>query len=221
MTILQTLRFLSDWISSGLLLLATVLFLPLAEKWIRARPLDSRRAKQYLWLSVAGVLLVIPAAVFPAYWETGVLGQHRTVNEAYSAFLFVWFIAAAMWLASSNQYATAVNVLAANARLPLTVLLVAGLALTHNGYAVGSDLISGRLAGFDQQMRARYATLQGCRDRAEPMCELDPIQAVPTTYYVLDISADPHDWVNVAYARYFGVPEVRLITTGSTNHVRH
>ncbi len=103
MTVLQTIRFSIDWLSGGALLLATILFVPLAARWAAAWPKESRRATQIMWLSVAGLVLVIPAAVFPAYWETGILGQHRTVNSAYFAFLVLWFVAVAMWLASGSR----------------------------------------------------------------------------------------------------------------------
>ena len=83
MTALQTLRFSVDWVS---------------ERCVAARDRTVRAVGREVGASpgaaalapplvadlavVAGLLLVIPAAVFPAYWETGILGtasnrQHR------------------------------------------------------------------------------------------------------------------------------------------------
>lgn len=216
MTALQTLRFSSEWVSSGALLLATVLFLPMAEKWSRRRPQNPHRVTQYLWLLAAGLLLVIPIAVFPAYWETSVLGQHRTVNMAYFAFLILWFIAAAMWVMSGSAKSSIVRAFGDELRLPLALLLLAALALTRNSYALGSDFVSGRLAGFDLEMDRRYAALRACQERGDRTCVIEPIQNKPASFVVLDVSADPSDYVNVAYARYFGLAEVRLIPAGGS-----
>jgi hypothetical protein len=89
-----------------------------------------------IWLA-AGLLLVIPAAVFPAYWETGLLGQHRTVNTAYFAFLVLWFTATAIWVAGDGRHAHALRQFSNQFRVPLAILLLAALAVTHNSYALG------------------------------------------------------------------------------------
>jgi hypothetical protein len=210
MTALQTLRFTSAWASSGALLLATLLLVPLADGLMHRHLTGPRHAARYLRLSMTGLLLVVPIAVFPAYWETGILGQHRTVNTAYFAFLILWFIAAAMWLASGTRRANAVKLFGHQVRLPLALLLFAALALTGNGYVVGSDLISGRLAAFDREMTGRDDELDACRERGQTTCRIEPIHVRPASFYVVDISPDPANWVNVSYARYFRVREVRL-----------
>lgn len=210
MTVLQTIRFSIDWLSGGALLLATILFVPLAAKWAAAWPKESRRATQIMWLSVAGLVLVIPAAVFPAYWETGILGQHRTVNSAYFAFLVLWFVAVAMWLASGSAHARALEDISNMLRVPLAVLLLAALAFTHNSYALGVDVVSGRLSAFERELAGRNAQLQACHDRAERACRVSPILIRPASFFFLDVSEDPADWVNASYARYFDLDEVRL-----------
>jgi len=37
----------------------------------------------------------------------------------------------------------------------------------------------------------------------------------------MDISVNPHDWVNVAYARYYRLAQVRMRGADSGDHVRH
>jgi len=214
MTALQTLRFSVDWVSSGALLLATVLFVPLAAKWAQSwAPQPSRRRSLLIWLA-AGLLLVIPAAVFPAYWETGILGQHRTVNTAYFAFLVLWFTATAIWVAGDGRHPRALRQFSNQFRLPLAILLLAALAVTRNSYALGLDLVSGRLATFSREMTSRDAALRACHERGDQTCHLEGIQARPASFLVLDVSTDPRDFVNESYARYFGVREVRLVSGG-------
>jgi hypothetical protein len=220
MSALQTLRFVSDWASNGSLLLATVLFAPIAARLWSRHAQAPRFVAAGFWLSVVGLTLVVPMGVFPAYWETGILGQHRTVNTAYFAFLVLWFMAVSMWVASGSRLARALTSFGHEWRLPLAVLLLAALALTHNSYALGLDFVNGRFAAFDREMAARERALNACRDERRASCEIEAIRTRPASFFVLDISSDPNDWVNVAYARYFGLAEVRL-STPDTNHVRN
>jgi hypothetical protein len=220
MSALQTLRFVGDWASSGSLLLATVVFAPMAVRLLGRHAPGPRLARQGFWLAVAGLLLVVPVGVFPAYWETGILGQHRTVNTALFAFLIFWFIAVSMWVTSGSRRASALSLFGHEWRLPLALLLVAALALTRNSYALGVDFVDGRFGAFHREMAARERALGECRDLARTSCEIEPIRTRPASFFVLDVSADPNDWVNVAYARYFGVAEVRLSAPDSS-HVRH
>jgi hypothetical protein len=220
MSALQTLRFAGDWASSGSLLVATVLVAPMAAKLWGAQTEDPRSISQGFWLAAAGLLLVVPISVFPAYWETGILGQHRTVNVAHFAFLVVWFVAVSLWMACGGARANALKSFGREWRLPLVAVLLAALALTGNSYALGLDFFEGRFAAFDREMKARERALAACRDAAESSCALEAIHAKPASFFVLDASANPQDWVNVAYARYFGLAEVRL-NAADPGDVRH
>jgi hypothetical protein len=219
MTALQTVRFLATWIASGPLLIASMLWLAHANRLAPALP--RARGRLSLVLCVLGLLLVVPLAAFPAYWTTGVLGQHRTMNTAYFAFLILWFTALGLWSASDSVRANVVGAVAREFRILLTLVLLVSLALTQNSYAVGADLLSGRFTRFDQKMRQRNLTLRQCRDAGRATCELDPLDTIPASFFVLDISAEPRDWVNVAYGRYYGIAQVRLRPDPSRDHVRH
>jgi hypothetical protein len=219
LTALQTVRFLAAWVSSGPLLVASVLWLSQAGRLGPAPELRQRRL--HLMLCVAGILLVVPLSTFPAYWATGMLGQHRTMNTAYFAFLILWFIALGLWSAADSARAGAVRAAAVTLRTPLTLVLLMSLALTQNSYAVGADLMSGRFSRFDERMRQRNLTLRHCREAGRATCEIDPIEIAPASFFVLDISADPRDWVNVAYARYFGLAQVRRRPVPFSDHVRY
>jgi hypothetical protein len=220
MSALQTLRFAGDWASSGSMLLATALLAPVAAKLWARHVEDPRSIKQGFWLAAAGLLLVVPISVFPAYWETGILGQHRTVNVAHFVFLMVWFIAVSLWLASGSTRANALISFGHEWRLQLALMLVVALALTHNSYALGLDFFEGRFTAFDREMKARERALAACRDAAESTCAIEAIHTKPASFFVLDVSANPHDWVNVAYARYFRLAEVRL-SPAEAGDVRH
>lgn len=207
MTALQTVRFVAQWSTSGPLLIASAIWIGYAERIAAAIP--ARRLQRVLIACVAGLVLVVPLAAFPAYWATGILGQHRTINTAYFAFLLLWFSAIAFWCARRSNTTLACAALCQRLRAPLAILLLVAVGLTNNSYAAGSDLVSGKLVAFDRAMTARYATLAACRSRRAPVCELAPVE-VPPSLFSLEVSADEGNWVNVAYARYFGVSHVRL-----------
>ena len=219
MTALQTVRFVGGWVSSGPLLIASALWMGHADRF--AGLVDRARARVPLLLCCAGIALAVPISVFPAYWATGILGQHRTVNTAYFVFLIFWFAGLALWSVSGGKSARAVQAFARELGVPLAVLLVVSLGLARNSYALGEDLARGRLASFDREMSERDRALRECRLTGQRPCDIAAIQTVPASFFVLDVSADPRDWVNVAYARYYGLSEVRLGPHGSIDHVRH
>jgi hypothetical protein len=207
LTALQTLRFAAEWTTSGALLLGSLLFLPIAEKLSRVEPWRSigRPAAAAL---AAGTIAVIPVSVFPAYWATGMLGQHRTVSVAYFVFLLLWFSAltalvAVGWAPGSNGWLRDRRV-----RGPAFALLAASLAITHNGYGVAADLARGRARLFARAMAARFAALDRCAETPAARCGLEPIAVIPESFYAVDISSDPNDWVNAGYAAYFGLGQV-------------
>lgn len=221
MTALQTLRFESDWVSSGLLLLATILFIPLADRFCVSAAGTERTGTR--WLAVSALVAAVPLSVFPAYWATGILGQHRTLNTAYVVFLIGWFIAVAMWIAAPGGRIAGLRSAARRIRGPAAVLLFIALALTRNSYGLALDVVTGRLTGLDRELSARYAALDACRLGGEQTCTLPALHAKPESMFVIDIAPDPKDWVNVAYARYFGVPAVQRAPVSTTTHpdVRH
>jgi len=205
-TALQTLRFGAAWIVSGPLILATALFVPVAGRWGSDRN-GSRRGRRLAALAI-GMLMVIPLATFPAYWETGTLGQHRTVDVAYFVFLVLWFTAAAAWAGGESHAVRTLSAFADGWRLPFAAAFVVGAAFTANGYGVASDFASRRFAHFDAELIARYAGLDRCHQQHLARCDVAPLADRPVSFAFVDVSPSPSNFVNAAYARYFGANAV-------------
>jgi hypothetical protein len=125
-----------------------------------------------------------------------------------------------LWVASGGARASALRSFGHEWRLQLALMLVVALALTHNSYSLGLDFFEGRFTAFDREMKVRERTLAACRDAAAPTCAIAAIHTKPASFFVLDVSANPQDWVNVAYARYFRLAEVRL-SAADPGDVRH
>jgi hypothetical protein len=208
---LQTVRFLSDWAAGGAWILASVLAAPalatLVPERLRA---DAGLRRDLQMLLIGAMVAAVPAAAFPAYWATGILGQHRTVNLAFLACLLAWFAWLAVWSAAGGPAARALQRVMQGVRAPLAAFTLLALVGTGNLRLLALDVATGRLAAFDGEMRARAATLSACKVEGVPACAIEPIRVWPAVFFVLDVSSDPHDWVNEAYARFYGVRTVTL-----------
>jgi hypothetical protein len=207
LTAMQTVRFAFEWATSGTLLLATALFLPIARRIVAALPQWRRLTARQTGALAAAPFFAIPAGVFPPVWATGVLGQHRTVGVAYSAFLILWFVAV-IALEARGVWPVMTDRAPRGLAIALTVALAGAIAFTGNGYTATSDLATGRLRQFDAAMSNRYAALERCRQRGVERCAIAPLPDLPASLYVLDISDNPSHWINEGYALFFGVKQV-------------
>jgi hypothetical protein len=209
MTVVQTVRFAADWSTNGSLLLASLMYLPLGSALVHAAPrVRALGHKHTVLLLLAGTVGVIPLSVFPAYWASGDLGQHRTISVAYFIFLPLWFTTltaalAAGWLPAPDRWMADRRIQAA-----AFVLLVLSLGFTHNAHGVAVDFAYGRPAAFDREMSARFSQLRVCSTTPDRPCVIPPLSVKPESFSLPDISSDPNDWVNAGYASYFGLRRV-------------
>jgi hypothetical protein len=201
-------RFAAQWATSGPLLLATLLYIPLGVEVARRSPIFQRLSPARAGALAAGAFATIPAAVFPAYWETGLLGQHRTVSVSYFVFLVLWFAAVTAMLSGRKIPGSADWLASTGPRWVTAALFILSLTTTHNGYTVAADLTYGRGAAFDREMSRRHEALDTCRRDARETCEIPRIVNKPESFFVLDVSGDPSNWINSAYAGYFHVRAV-------------
>ncbi len=207
MTGLQTARFLGDWVSNGVVLIASILLASMGIRPARRLAPEPMQQRALLAIALVGIVIVVPVVVFPTYWETGMLGGHRGVNMAFFVFLLLWFFALTLWMTGS-RHADMLQSLGRELRVGLVVLMLVGLTVTRNGYALGFDAIDGQLGRFDMEMRAREAALGSCRSNGELTCTITALQTKPASFVVADVSSDPRNWVNVAYARYYRLSSV-------------
>lgn len=217
MTAMQTVRFGATWATAGTLLLATMLFIPLAER-IAATDRFWRELprREFITLLVAP-FAAIPLGIFPAFWATGLLGQHRTVSVAYAAFVALWFVAT---LAVAGRGLIPGSALAAPApfRPALACALAVAIAFTGNGYTVMTDLMTGRARRFAEAMAGRSAMLAVCRPAGTRPCVIPRLPDPPRVTYVSDEAADA-EWAVQSHARYLGVSHVELAP--APDDVRH
>lgn len=202
---LQTGRFALTWATDPALLLCSAFYLPLSRRLATTEQRFANAFGLRPWMTSTALLAVIFLCAFPAYWGTGILGQHRTMNVAYCFFLPLWFLNLTTW--DVHVFSKRWNVLP---RLSPTIVGLLGIALIlllnldRNGGDAVRDLVTGRAARFDGQMEHRYPLLVKARTNDLPVM-LPAIADPPESLPLYELRDDPHHWVNQCYALYFGL----------------
>jgi hypothetical protein len=200
MSALQTLRFAATWIVSPPLLIASLGFVLLRNTILPfLDPITSRLRPA---MTGTGLALVIFLCAFPAYWGTGILGQHRTINVACFFFLPLWFLNLAVCL---RAWSPRLPALSLSQLSPLLLVLGLSTIVSGNGLASVMDLVSGRARSSSEQLETRYRLLREAAQRAEGTVLLPLIKEPPKSIYVLDIRPDPDFLQNKDYALWFGL----------------
>ncbi|NQY09876.1 MAG: hypothetical protein HRT71_10240 [Flavobacteriales bacterium] len=193
MSVAQTGRFFVSWVLSIPLILLSILYYFLHKKLVEGITLFAKSF--YLIPVVSGGLLLFTIFIgsFPAYWSTGMLGQHRTMNVSYFLFIITWFVNLSVCF---NHFKIPSFQITQNRRYMVLILIWVSLVFTKNGYHVIADLASDSAVKFNQQMEERYTTFTNSGDTVY----FDLISNPPKTLFVLDITDDPNHWLNEGYS---------------------
>ncbi len=180
MALAQEVRFIATWITNPGFILISIFTVPMAQKLIEENELQKKYFFLHPLISTALLLGLIFCGLFPPYWATGILGQHRSVNVAYFFFLIGWFLLLFNWVAYFNQKGVEMEF-----RLPKFVyaiglpLLLISLLATNNSREAVIDLVSGQASTYNQEMRQRSFQLAQCAQLSENVCKINEIQTFP------------------------------------------
>ncbi len=210
-TILQIMRFAFNWISNLPFLISTFLFASYAIKHRDqySFPVELSCLKPVFFpLALIGMVFI---CIFPAYYMTGILGQHRTVNAACFFFTLFWFTAIAVLakrygnskIANVNEIVTLFN-FNKRFRFLLILALFIGLAATKNGQDCLMDILCKKANRFDTEMKNRNKILENPGNKRK-LVHLKPLNTKPASLFVLDLNSDTASWVNSSQAQYYGV----------------
>lgn len=209
MSTLQTGRFPLQWMACPALLLLSVIWWMNHRNLAQRFPLIGKGFGLAPLTSLSALFGVVFLCVFPAYWSTGILGQHRTANVACFFFLPLWFVNLAVF---ATRFGGTVLRLHDTDRRRVTaalLLLVAlDLGFTGNSGNAIADLVTGRAERSDEQLWKRYDLLREAAHRPDRVATLPFIGDPPKSIYVLDLRG-PSFLVNQDYAAWFGLKEVR------------
>ena len=205
----QSLRFTGLWLLSPITLSGSLLLWTAYEILPEQVKVSARSLYGYRWPLLLLPFTLVFIAAYPAYWSTGILGQHRTIDQACGFFVPVWCVVVLVW--RSDPRRSAASPLPAFVNTGASLLLALSIILTGNGIKVIADLTSGRASAFAQEMTARFDLMQQASTDASNVVKVPPVQQVPRSLMFMEISDEPFFWVNQAHAQYFGLLEKRIV----------
>ena len=207
-SLLQIIRFSFFWIFSLALIFASIIYLPIHQQWKEQSIWIKNSFYLNRWVSIFILFAIIFICVFPAYWATGILGQHRTLNVAYFFFLMMRFINLSVWFNTLSRIKT-IN-LSKKLINSLAFLFLVGILFMGNGYYALVDIFSGKAQEYKTQLDKRNATLLTAAKTKPQKIILPPITARPKTLFVIEISKDPKFWTNQGYNTYFRLDSTEI-----------
>jgi len=199
MSFRQEVSFLLIWLSNFAFVFGTFLFIPIAGKLSDTIPFF-RHIRVSPIVSSILLLFLVFLGLFPAYWGTGMMGQHRTVNTVYFFFLIGWFVNIVIWVDFLKRRRGFTF-----ARLPNYVyvvgvpILLCTLLFSNNTKIAIADLVRGRAYRYDKLVYRRYAQFEQCaRDGNVDNCPVERITDLPTTitnpYYETEVQCEKWFW---------------------------
>lgn len=198
----QTIRFSLEWISSLPLILISVLYYKVNKKLTAKLFIFKKSFYLTPIISTSFLFILVFIGSFPAYWSTGILGQHRTMNVSYLLFLIMWFVNLTV-IYNKLEFTKKIKY----ARIISYVLIFISLIFTKNGYYLIHDLKTQNCKEFNLQMEDRYTIIKNSTDTAY----FESIKNKPKTLFVLDITNNPRNWQNQGYGIYFDKPNLQIM----------
>ncbi len=207
MSALQAVRFIGTWVLSPALLAFSVLYIPV-HRYLREHvPAMKNVLRLSPWIIALLPFFLVMASTFPAYWGTGLLGQHRTINVACLFFIPLWFLNLSLWLERRPLRKLADMKLPPRAIGIAMVLALLGLNLTGNGYAANSDLFSGRAMNYDRVMLKRETEVRAAAQDPSTRVTFIRLPDPPRTLPSYEELGPLRRWMVDCEARFFGAEE--------------
>ena len=214
---MQMPRFFFSWVSFSPLLIGSILFVPISLKLNKYSALF-RKLALYKPLTLFALLWgVLFLCIFPPYWSTAILGQHRTLNTACFFFVFAWF-AFLHTIYSRNDLAERISsVLNRPVKTVLIILLFTTLLFSGNGGTALMDFASGKITGFNREMNKRYEIIAQAKKNGQTEVTMLPLQNKPASLFVLDIQPGCTHWINQQFAQFYGLKKICCDTVVNQN----
>ncbi len=200
----QTIRFSLDWVSSLPLILLSILYYKVNKKLSTQLIIFSKSFYLTPIISVFTLFLLVFIGSFPAYWATGILGQHRTMNVSYLLFILMWFINLTVIY---NKFEFPKIKELKYCKIIFFILIYFSLIFTKNSYNLIYDLKTYKCQDYNSQMQDRYSIIKNSTDTAY----FELIKRKPKTLFVLDITDNPKNWQNKGYGIFFEKPHIQIM----------
>jgi hypothetical protein len=189
MTVMQMLRFTFYWFFSISNLFFVALLIALKPSINEFLKKGIEKPPVLLLLFMYTLLLF--TSIFPAYWSTGMMGQHRTVNLAYQFFLILELL---LILQTGFSFSVSNRV-----KYSVVFMLIFSLLTSGNIGIIISDFSSGRTLGFYVQNNQR---IEDFKKKKELTC-IPKITSIPKSFVNYEITSDSTNWKNTSYKDFY------------------
>ena len=220
MTALQTVRFFFAWISFAPLWIASILYCTIITKLNTHVPLLNKLGQIKPWIAFSALWVILFLCIFPPYWSTGILGQHRTLNTACFYFIPFWFLFVHTVVSKNNLADKIQTALTPIVQVGLGILLVLSLLFSGNSGTALMELATGKISGFNREMNNRYTQIAFAKEKGIKKVTFAPLQNKPASHFVLDIQPGCNHWINQQQAHFYGLEKIYGDTTVSVNSLR-
>jgi hypothetical protein len=210
----QTASLSGGWLVDPALLVATCL----AACWgardsTMDSPFFSALSRQPWRFSIAWIS-VLAVTLLPSWWARGEMAEARVENATWFIFLIGWLansVAWSSWLFRRYRLAarpTGKPVKPSSRAIGwFQALLAISLLASPISRAMFHDLASVAPAQY-AELQARHKLIEESLRARTPKIEVPGLTRFPMTLYTSDITTDPGNWLNQAYASYFGLSEI-------------
>ncbi|HTA28786.1 MAG TPA: hypothetical protein VK809_13425 [Bacteroidia bacterium] len=217
MTALQMPRFFFTWISSAPLWIGSILFAPVSFKLYKESVLFNKLGQIKPLIVFSFLLVILFLCIFPAYWSTAILGQHRTLNTACFFFILTWFLFIHTVYSRNNLAGKMSVALNPTIKTGLGVFLIFTLLFSGNSGTILMDLASGKIRGFDKEMTNRYNLIDAAKKQRKTEIIMQPLQNRPASLFILDIQPGCDHWINQQFAQFYGLKKICCDSAGYRN----
>ena len=197
MTILQVFRFFLKLNEGFILFFVALVFYNLIPNI--SVFLENFKEIRILFIIPILLFMVLFISIFPAYWTTGIMGQHRTVNFAFFVcipFMFLWF------LLLINLFELFFQRLYQKIKFFVVFIFVVSISFTRNFQGMIEDIYHLKHLKFNNENNQRYDFLNNHKKKD---VFLKRLKTHPFTISIYDLDIDPNHLANIGYQRYWKV----------------
>lgn len=198
-SVAQTGRFGFLWFFSGSIIAGSFLLAPYG----LLAPQPKIPGKSPLWLIVT-ITLVLFLSVFPAYFYTNILGQHRTVNLACMVTVLIWFAFLPNTIRWIQTMLPVERLGIKRMRIAVLIAFLVCITASGNGLVIYRDFFSGKITAFDREMKLRHSILSPTQNNQPTLIE--SISNQPKSLFVLDLSTDSAYFNNKGHQMFYKLP---------------
>lgn len=199
-SILQVFRFIFEWNYNGLIFISAFISFYFFDV-LKNKVINYSTKKYILGIPII-IFVLLFLSIFPAYWTTGIMGQHRSVNFALFfvlPLLYFWYIIMIYKLDSKLRFIKKLK------PSYFYIVFVVLIFFNRNLKNVYLDIFQLKHKFFNIENYNRYQSINKQLSSKKKDVYLRKIDIHPSSIFIYDLTSDPNSIANIGYKRYWNV----------------